>query len=230
MDPHFDTEPTVSELDPDDLLTLIYTSGTTGPPKGVQLTHRNLLTLVSSVDGIVPFPEDGGRVISWLPAAHIAERGAHYYLPINLGLTVTICPDPRKIIEFLPAGAPELVLRRASLAVGGRRDVARHVQVRAGRRPAVADVLASPGPPSPATVWIRPVFGLDHPDAVVQRVGDVDVAVGRRGHGARRVERRLGRRLVVAVVAVFARSGDRRDDAGSADRRGGCDRCASRRR
>ncbi|MDX6615947.1 MAG: long-chain acyl-CoA synthetase [Solirubrobacterales bacterium] len=106
MDPDFDVEPTVSELAPDDLLTLIYTSGTTGPPKGVQLTHRNLLTLTSSVDGIVPFPENGGKVISWLPAAHIAERGAHYYLPVTMGLTVTICPDPRKIIEFLPQVRP----------------------------------------------------------------------------------------------------------------------------
>ena len=88
----------------------------------------------------------------------------------------------------------------------------------------------SPGVPSPATVWMRPVLRVDHPDAVVQRVGDVDVAVRRGGDGARRVQRRLGRRLVVAVVAVLARAGDRRDDAASADRRGGCDRCASRRR
>jgi long-subunit acyl-CoA synthetase (AMP-forming) len=102
----FDTEPIVSSIAPDDLLTLIYTSGTTGPPKGVQLTHRNLLTLTASVDGIVPFPEDGGKVISWLPAAHIAERGAHYYLPVVMGLTVTICPDPRKIIEVLPQVRP----------------------------------------------------------------------------------------------------------------------------
>ena len=43
MDPDFDPAPIVDELEPDDLLTLIYTSGTTGPPKGVQLTHRNLM-------------------------------------------------------------------------------------------------------------------------------------------------------------------------------------------
>ncbi|MFN2612968.1 MAG: long-chain fatty acid--CoA ligase, partial [Solirubrobacterales bacterium] len=102
----FDVEPSVSAVEPDDLLTLIYTSGTTGPPKGVQLTHRNLLTLGSSIDGIVPFPEEGGKVISWLPAAHIAERGAHYYLPVSVGLTVTICPDPREIIDFLPRVRP----------------------------------------------------------------------------------------------------------------------------
>src|SRR5688572_6824985 len=42
MDPEFDIWPSVEAVEPDDLLTLIYTSGTTGPPKGVQLSHRNL--------------------------------------------------------------------------------------------------------------------------------------------------------------------------------------------
>jgi long-chain acyl-CoA synthetase len=95
-----------SQIGPDDLLTLIYTSGTTGPPKGVQLTHRNLLSLVSGVEDMIEFPERGGKVISWLPAAHIAERGANYYLPVTYGLGVTVCPDPRAIVEFLPAVKP----------------------------------------------------------------------------------------------------------------------------
>jgi long-chain acyl-CoA synthetase len=105
-DPDFDPAESVEALGPDDLLTLIYTSGTTGPPKGVQLTHRNLMALTAGVEGIVPFPERGTKVISWLPAAHIAERGAHYYLPVTRGVQVTICPDPRKIVEFLPKVHP----------------------------------------------------------------------------------------------------------------------------
>jgi long-chain acyl-CoA synthetase len=72
----------------------------------VQLTHRNLMSLTSSVEDIVPFPERGGRLISWLPAAHIAERGAHYYLPVIRGLQINICPDPRKIVDFLPEVHP----------------------------------------------------------------------------------------------------------------------------
>jgi long-subunit acyl-CoA synthetase (AMP-forming) len=72
----------------------------------VQLTHRNLMALTSSVEHMIDLPESGGRVISWLPAAHIAERGAHYYLPVVRGLQVTICPDPRRIVEFLPQVRP----------------------------------------------------------------------------------------------------------------------------
>jgi long-chain acyl-CoA synthetase len=106
LDPEFDVGASAAAVGPDDLLTLIYTSGTTGPPKGVQLTHRNLLTLVASVEGMVDFPERGGRAISWLPAAHIAERGANYYLPIARGLEITICPDPRQIVQFLPQVRP----------------------------------------------------------------------------------------------------------------------------
>ncbi|MFL5907444.1 MAG: AMP-dependent synthetase/ligase, partial [Solirubrobacterales bacterium] len=106
MDPDFDPAESVEALGPDDLLTLIYTSGTTGPPKGVQLTHRNLLYGVSVADAMIDLPDEGGRVVSWLPAAHVAERNAHYYLPVTRGLSVTVCPDPRRIAEFLPKVKP----------------------------------------------------------------------------------------------------------------------------
>jgi long-chain acyl-CoA synthetase len=106
IDPDFDIADTVAAVGPDDLLTLIYTSGTTGPPKGVQLSHRNLMSLTAGVDGMVDLPDRGAKVISWLPAAHIAERGAHYYLPVIRGCTVSVCPDPRKIVEFLPRVHP----------------------------------------------------------------------------------------------------------------------------
>jgi long-chain acyl-CoA synthetase len=95
-----------AEVDGEDVLTLIYTSGTTGPPKGVQLCHRNLMSAVSGIERMVDFPE-GSRVISWLPAAHIAERGAHHYLPIVYGLQITSCPDPRQVLSYLPEVRPQ---------------------------------------------------------------------------------------------------------------------------
>jgi long-chain acyl-CoA synthetase len=104
-DPDFDPEPHWRDQTADDLLTLIYTSGTTGPPKGVQLTHKNLMIAVDSIEDIVDFPDES-RVISWLPHAHIAERAAHHYIPIVFAATVTACPNPRDIIGFLPPVKP----------------------------------------------------------------------------------------------------------------------------
>jgi long-chain acyl-CoA synthetase len=106
MNPGFDPAESVEQIGPDDLLTLIYTSGTTGPPKGVQLTHRNLLFAVATADELIELPERGGKVISWLPAAHVAERNAHYYLPVTKGISVHVCADPRRIAEYLPKVNP----------------------------------------------------------------------------------------------------------------------------
>ncbi|HSH21013.1 MAG TPA: AMP-binding protein, partial [Candidatus Caenarcaniphilales bacterium] len=96
----FDFEATWRAVEPDDVLTLIYTSGTTGPPKGVQVTHRNMIMCGKSLDGIIEFPE-GAKVISYLPMAHIAERNCTQYLPMMFGGTTTDCPDARRIAEYL---------------------------------------------------------------------------------------------------------------------------------
>jgi long-subunit acyl-CoA synthetase (AMP-forming) len=104
--PDFDVEAAAKAVEPDDVLTLIYTSGTTGPPKGVQIAHKNMMSGVRSTESLIQFPE-GSRVISWLPAAHIAERAAHHYLPIAYGFQVTCCPDPREVMSYLPEVRPQ---------------------------------------------------------------------------------------------------------------------------
>jgi long-subunit acyl-CoA synthetase (AMP-forming) len=104
-DPGFDFEASWRGVEPGDLLTIIYTSGTTGPPKGVQLTHDNLASAVRAFDQVIAFPNDG-RVISWLPMAHIAERACSHYLPMMLGFTTTCCPDPRQVVAYLPEVHP----------------------------------------------------------------------------------------------------------------------------
>src|SRR5688572_26430842 len=92
-------------VQPDDLLTLIYTSGTTGPPKGVQLTHANLISGINGFDQVIEFPNEG-RVVSWLPMAHIAERACSHYLPMFVGFSTTCCPDPRQVVAYLPEVKP----------------------------------------------------------------------------------------------------------------------------
>ncbi|HVS28267.1 MAG TPA: long-chain fatty acid--CoA ligase [Solirubrobacteraceae bacterium] len=106
MESDFDVEESWKAISPEDMLTLIYTSGTTGPPKGVQLTHANLITAISAIRELVQFP-DQSRVISWLPSAHIAERAAHHYIPIAFGFTVTCCEDPRNVMAYLPEVRPQ---------------------------------------------------------------------------------------------------------------------------
>jgi long-subunit acyl-CoA synthetase (AMP-forming) len=88
-----------------DLLTLIYTSGTTGDPKGVELSHRAVMAAARTLDEIIAI-EPGARLISWLPAAHIAERMAHHYVPVVYAGTVTCCPDPRQVLSYLPQVRP----------------------------------------------------------------------------------------------------------------------------
>lgn len=70
----------------DDLVTIIYTSGTTGNPKGVMLTHRNILSVVYDTIPVLPI-EPGQTALSFLPFCHIFER-AVYYGYLYKGVTV----------------------------------------------------------------------------------------------------------------------------------------------
>jgi long-chain acyl-CoA synthetase len=101
----FDFEAAWRAVEPDDVLTLIYTSGTTGPPKGVQLTHDNMMSALRSYDRLIAFPH-GGRIVSYLPMAHVAERNVSQYLPMTCAFSVTCCPDPRQVASYLPEVHP----------------------------------------------------------------------------------------------------------------------------
>src|SRR3954451_457078 len=104
-DEDFGFEAAWKAVDPEDVLTLIYTSGTTGPPKGVQLTHDNMMSALRSYDQLIAFPR-GGRVVSYLPMAHIAERNVSHYLPMACAFNVTCCPNPREVAQYLPEVHP----------------------------------------------------------------------------------------------------------------------------
>src|SRR5436190_2383282 len=104
-DESFDFEGSWRAVEPDDVLTLIYTSGTTGPPKGVQITHRNVVAAARSADQIMRLPGDS-RIVSYLPMAHIAERTVSHYLPMMHGWTVTSCENAREVVGYLPEVRP----------------------------------------------------------------------------------------------------------------------------
>jgi long-chain acyl-CoA synthetase len=102
--PDFDLERARRAVGPSDLLTLIYTSGTTGPPKGVQITHANYLAELRAFGVLGDIR--AGRLVSYFPMAHIAERVVSHYHAIAYGHTVSCCPDPRQVTAFLPEVRP----------------------------------------------------------------------------------------------------------------------------
>ncbi len=67
-----------NSVSPEDLATIIYTSGTTGKPKGVMLSHRNIVSNVLDSAPRIPFEEGASRALSFLPICHIFERMVVY--------------------------------------------------------------------------------------------------------------------------------------------------------
>ena len=94
---------------PDDVCTIIYTSGTTGHPKGVQITHRNLMYQMGALDEAVDLPENM-RGVSYLPLAHIAERMVSHYAQIKQGAEVEFDPDVKKILDSLTGTRPNVMM------------------------------------------------------------------------------------------------------------------------
>ncbi len=79
-------------MQPDDVLTLIYTSGTTGAPKGVQITHANMVAMSEATVSLAG-ADHNERVLSFLPSAHIADRWSALYLSMYVGSTITTVAD-----------------------------------------------------------------------------------------------------------------------------------------
>ena len=94
---------------PDDTCTLIYTSGTTGPPKGVVLTHENLMFTVGNVEKIIDV-EQGQVGLSYLPLAHIAERLATHYTAILAVGTTYFCREIAGVRDVLVEARPHMFM------------------------------------------------------------------------------------------------------------------------
>ncbi|NGM62759.1 long-chain fatty acid--CoA ligase [Sphingobacterium sp. SGG-5] len=89
----------------DDLLTLIYTSGTTGKPKGVYLTHKNVISNVEACSHLLT--QEHRRVLSFLPLCHIFERMA-VYLYFSKGMQVYYAENLNNIVADINAVKPDM--------------------------------------------------------------------------------------------------------------------------
>ncbi|HZU48229.1 MAG TPA: fatty acid--CoA ligase FadD11 [Mycobacterium sp.] len=103
----FDFESTWRAVEPDDVITLIYTSGTTGNPKGVEMTHANLMFEASAIDAVLDV-HFGDRITSFLPSAHIADRMMALYNQEVFGTQVTVVSDAKAIAAALPDARPTI--------------------------------------------------------------------------------------------------------------------------
>jgi long-subunit acyl-CoA synthetase (AMP-forming) len=101
----FDFDTSWRRVAADSAITLIFTSGTTGEPKGVQHTHSSILYMLRSLNRVAPV-SPRGRVVSFLPMAHIAERYISHYSSMAFGYTVTTVGDPKLVGSVLPEVRP----------------------------------------------------------------------------------------------------------------------------
>ena len=93
----------------DDLAAIVYTSGTTGKPKGVMLTHRNVVANVLAILQRVA-PTEADVFLSFLPLSHTFERTAGYYLPIATGSCVAYARSVALLAEDLKSVRPTVLV------------------------------------------------------------------------------------------------------------------------
>ena len=100
-------EPPAAAIDPDDLATIIYTSGTTGVPKGVMLSHRNLVSnMLGSASAFSVTPAD--TILSFLPLSHSFER-IFDYLFFSWGASIAYAEHVDKVAENLLEVKPTIM-------------------------------------------------------------------------------------------------------------------------
>jgi len=100
----------LAKIDRDQLATLVYTSGTTANPKGVMLTHGNILTNLESVTTLFPDLNKGDRLLSFLPLAHALERTAGHFFPYSFGISVAFAERPDTVAKNMVEAKPTIMI------------------------------------------------------------------------------------------------------------------------
>ena len=99
----------VNSVKEDDILTIIYTSGTTGVPKGVVLTHKNLLSNVEGTLNVAEFTNNE-TFLSFLPLSHVLERMGGHYTPFSIGATIFYAENMETIADNMIESSPTIVV------------------------------------------------------------------------------------------------------------------------
>jgi len=102
----------LSGLGRDTLATLVYTSGTTANPKGVMLTHGNIITNLEAVPAVIDLSmgRTGDRMLSFLPLAHALERTGSHFLAYSFGLSVAFAERPDTVVKNMGEIRPTIMI------------------------------------------------------------------------------------------------------------------------
>lgn len=98
----------LGNISPDDPATMIYTSGSTGVPKGVVITHKNILTQIRGAKKRYPLEAGNDVALSCLPLAHVFERMVIYYY-LSTGLSLYFADDIKKVGDLLRDVKPTVI-------------------------------------------------------------------------------------------------------------------------
>ncbi len=115
----------VSAITPDDLAIICYTSGTTGNPKGTLLTHRNIISMVASLNEVDPKQPDD-QFLSFIPLPWIVEQTMSVFSALYAGYTVNFPEEPETALEDLYEIAPSLIVASPRMW----EDISRQVMVK----------------------------------------------------------------------------------------------------
>ena len=99
----------IDEIDPDSTSCLIYTSGTTGNPKGVELTHKNWIFELESVEKTFQFSQ-GDKYVSWLPLAHVFGQLVDNHYWIRKAMHLHIVDSPLYVVDYAKEVKPHLFI------------------------------------------------------------------------------------------------------------------------
>jgi long-chain acyl-CoA synthetase len=228
----FDVASAAASVGPEDLATLIYTSGTTGPPKGVELTHANVVAQIAALGERFGL-EAGWRAISWLPMAHVAERLCTHYIPMALGWSVTCLDNPREIAALLPEVRPQFFfspprlwekLRAGAIGqFGASPDGPQTLTALGLDQVRVAVAGAAPCPPEVVRFWhgiglpLNEVYGMSETTGVATVNPPDDIRAGTVGTALPGVEIRLSHTGEVLMRGAVIMRGYRKQPDATAE-------------